>query len=122
MWVIQRRKAASPRGASRAAATPAPSTDVLLPEKLGRRDVFSVIQRNAARVARCGKEQGGEPGSRIKVEFFISGSSGRVSQANIRTAKFNGTGAGDCVVRVVRGFRFKRFKDKQMKISIPFRL
>jgi predicted Zn finger-like uncharacterized protein len=108
----------APAAAARPAAAPAASDNPLLAEKLSRRQVLSVVRRNARSIADCKNEQPDLTGT-VMVDITIAGS-GRVQRAKVITGKFSGTGVGRCVESRVKTFRFPRFGGSTMKLKIPF--
>ncbi|MDQ3032602.1 MAG: hypothetical protein M3Y87_09315, partial [Myxococcota bacterium] len=87
------------------------------PETPPRPAVQSALSGVQGAVAACG---GGQHGTAI-VAITVTGSTGRVSGANV-TGQFAGTPIGSCVARAVRGARFPRFSRATMVINYPFRL
>ncbi len=92
----------------------------MLPEQLGRRQILTVVKKNASKVRGCKDSEPGASGT-IAVSLQI-GKSGRVKSARIVTGKFKGSPAGDCVAGKVRAFRFPQFSGPPMRITLPFAL
>ncbi len=108
------------RAASPAAASPAPSGgDPLLPEKLTRRQILTVVKRNARTITAC-KGDSGASGT-VPVELVI-GRAGRVTSAKVKSGPQKGTEVGACIERKVRAFRFPAFAGDPMRIVMPFAL
>ncbi|MCA9542183.1 MAG: AgmX/PglI C-terminal domain-containing protein, partial [Myxococcales bacterium] len=109
-------------GGARPAAAPVAAApaggDPLLPEKLTRQQILTVVKRNARSIQTC-KE--GDASGNVMVEMVI-GRDGAVSSAKTTTAKFAGTPVGSCVEGKVRTFRFPQFRGDPMRIQIPFGL
>ena len=122
LGALDGKPAAAP--AARRSSAPSPSAagsdDALLPDQLSRKDVFSVIQRNAKKIRKCRDVQPDMAG-RVKVKFVV-GRSGRVQSTKIMSPKYQGTPIGGCVERKIRAFRFNRFKGAPMPITVPFGL
>lgn len=68
-------------------------------------------------VTACGN---GEHGS-ATVAVSVSGSNGRVTNANV-TGAFAGTPVGTCIARAVRGATFPRFQQATFSVTYPFRI
>jgi len=107
------------RAASPAAATPAPSADPMLPEKLTRRQILMVVKRNARDIRTC--KGGTDASGSVPVEMTIS-RQGRVTSAKVKSGPQKGTAVGACVERKVRAFRFPQFSGDPMRIVMPFAL
>ncbi len=99
---------------------PKPSADSLLPKKLTRNQILSVVKKNARSVTSCKDEGSGEGGT--VVVYMVVGRNGAVSQAKVKKGKFKGTSVGRCVERKVKRFRFPQFSGKPLKVNMPFRL
>ena len=100
-------------------ATPAPSGgDPMLPEQLDRRQILTVVKRNARSIQGC--KAGSDASGNVIVEMVI-GKSGRVTSATTQGAH-SGTPVGSCVERKVRAFRFPQFSGDSMRIKMPFAL
>lgn len=110
------RAAASPGAAPAAAA--APAGDPMLPEKLSRQQILTVVKRNARSIQTC--KAGTDASGTVPVEIVI-GRSGRVESATVEGAH-SGTPVGSCVERKVRAFRFPQFSGEPMRIKMPFSL
>ena len=116
--------AARPAARPAAAAAPKPARPVAAaaaPKRsLGRDDVSRVVRANKSRIQSCYLKQA-EPklSGTITVSFAIMGS-GKVGSASIRTAKFEGTPVGRCVLSAVRSFGFPPHTDPPVKINYPF--
>jgi len=89
--------------------------------KLNKRQIMSVVRRNAKRIADCGKKQPSITGT-IKVKFVIHGPTGLVSNAMVKTTEFRNTAIGRCVRSQAHSFRFPEFRSRAMTVTIPFRL
>ncbi len=108
------------RAASPAAASPAPSGgDPLLPEKLTRRQILTVVKRNARSITTC--KNGTDASGTVPVELVI-GRAGRVTSAKVKSGPQKGTSVGACIERKVRAFRFPQFSGDPMRIVMPFAL
>ncbi|MCB9554236.1 MAG: AgmX/PglI C-terminal domain-containing protein [Myxococcales bacterium] len=107
-------------GGSRAAApsAAAPSGDPMLPEKLSRQQILTVVKRSARAVQAC--KPGADAGGTVPVEMVI-GPSGQVTSAKVEGARA-GTAVGACVEGKVRAFRFPQFSGEPMRIKMPFSL
>ena len=108
----------SPAGSSprpTKAARAEPSSD--LPDHLNRAQVQGGMNRVAAAVRRCGAGQSGT----VMVNVVISGSTGRVTSANV-TGNFAGTPVGSCAARAVRGASFPRFQQSSLSVRYPFQV
>jgi hypothetical protein len=114
----QKNKNKSKRAVERKA--PKPPADSLLPKKLGRVQILSVVRRNIRGVAAC-KDEGSGDGGTVMVAMVIA-RTGKVSSAKVKTGQFRGTPVGRCVERKVGRFQFPQFSGKSMKINMPFRL
>ena len=108
-------KAPSGRGASNSAA--APAADPSLPARPSRSQVQAGMNKVAPRVRRCGN---GTTGT-VMVNVVISGSSGRVTGANV-SGQFAGTPVGSCAARAVRGATFPRFSQSSFSVRYPFQV
>jgi hypothetical protein len=108
------------RGRRPAAATPAGGSDpsAMLPERLSRSQILTVVRKNAAQVRKCAGE--GVSGI-VKVRLSIQ-STGRVSSPKVVNQAFKGTSVGNCVEAKVRSFRFPQFSGSAMSITLPFSL
>lgn len=95
------------RAAAPAAAAPAASGDPLLPEKLTRRQILTVVKRNARSITTC--KEGTD-------------ASGTVTSATVKSGPQKGTPVGSCIERKVRAFRFPQFSGDPMRIVMPFAL
>ena len=117
-----RKPAARPAAPAPAAARKPPKPAPPAPAKrsLGRDDVSRVVRANKGRIQSCYLKQA-EPklSGTITVSFAIMGS-GKVGSAAIRTAKFEGTSVGRCVLSAVRSFKFPTHTDPPVKINYPF--
>lgn len=109
------RAAASPGAAPAAAA--APAGDPMLPEKLSRQQILTVVKRNARSIQTC--KAGTDASGTVPVEIVI-GRSGRVESATVE-GSHSGTPVGSCVERKVRAFRFPQFSGEPMRIKTPLR-
>lgn len=107
------------RAASPAAAAPAAAADPLLPEKLTRRQILTVVKRNARSITTC--KEGTDASGTVPVELVI-GRAGRVTSATVKSGPQKGTPVGSCIERKVRAFRFPQFSGDPMRIVMPFAL
>ncbi len=86
--------------------------------KLTRADVQSVIRKNFGKIRTCSRTSAKK--GTMKVSFVIKGD-GRVGRAKVNTGSFAGTPAATCVLRVVKGMRFKATGGKDMPVNnYPF--
>lgn len=110
-----------PAGGGRPAPAAAPvGGDPMLPEQLTRRQILTVVKRNARSIQSCKPEGEGLTGN-VMVMMTI-GSNGRVAAARVTTPKVQGTPAGSCIEAKVRAFRFPEFSGSPMQIRMPFSL
>lgn len=107
-------------GAKAAPDPTAPANDPLLPERLDRNQILSVVRRNAAAVRKCKAEPPGTGGT-VPVRMVIAGT-GKVSSADVASGPAKGTAMGACVERTVKVFRFPQFRGDPMQITMPFAL
>ncbi|MCB9553347.1 MAG: AgmX/PglI C-terminal domain-containing protein [Myxococcales bacterium] len=107
---------AKPAGAGAAAAAPA---DPMLPDRLDRRQILTVVKQNAGAVAKCKSQPPGSSGT-VMVKMQISGN-GSVSEADA-SGPLKGTAQGNCIERTVKVFRFPQFSGPAMQINMPFSL
>ena len=112
-------KRAAPRRPGTNSAAVDPADDPLLPEKLKRGDILTVVRRNSGKISNC-KAGTGERGT-ITVRLTVA-SSGRVSKSSVVSANFKGTPVGRCVEGKVKAFRFPRFRKGPMSFNLPFTL
>jgi hypothetical protein len=111
-----------PARGRRPAAAPAGGSDpvAMLPEQLDRRQILTVVKKNAGSVRGCKNRQPGASGT-IAVSLQIA-KNGRVNNAKVVTAKFKGSPVGDCVAGKVRRFKFPQFSGSPMRFTLPFAL
>ncbi len=108
------------RAASPAASpAPSPAGDPMLPEKLTKRQILTVVKRNARTITTC--KEGTDASGTVPVEMTI-GRAGRVTSAKVKSGPHRGTPVGSCVERKVRAFRFPQFSGDPMRIVMPFAL
>jgi predicted Zn finger-like uncharacterized protein len=88
-----------------------------LPDTPSRDQVSSALRSVQGAVSSCG---GGQHGVAM-VAITVSGSSGRVTNANV-SGQFAGTPVGSCVARAVRGAQFPRFRRPTFNVSFPYRI
>lgn len=88
-----------------------------LPDAPSRSDVTSAMRSVQSNVQSCGQGKTGV----AQVSVSVSGSSGRVSSAQVGGA-FAGTPAGRCIANAVKGARFPKFKRSSFTFVYPFRL
>ena len=116
------RKPARPAPRKPAAAKPVSPAPAAAPKKksLSREDISGVVRANKGRIHGCYTRQP-EPklSGTLMVSFHIQ-RSGRVGSARIKTRKFEGTPVGQCVLSVVRSFKFPTHTDTPVKINYPF--
>ena len=109
---------------SKAKPEPTPAPAANLPEKLSKPQVTSTFNASNGRFATCAasKNSGKLSGTlwvRLKIE-----PSGSVSSAEVdpKSANFNGTDIGSCIVGVVRGLKFPASKsDLSFSYPIPIK-
>ena len=87
----------------------------LLPARLTRNQIISVVRRNAAAMRSC--RSGGDRAT-VKVKVVIAGS-GSVSKASVLSGAPNAQISG-CVEGKVKAFRFPKFRQKTMSVTLPF--
>lgn len=87
------------------------------PETPSRSDVVTAMQGVQGAVTACGN---GEHGT-ATVSITVSGSTGRVTAANV-SGQFAGTPVGSCIARAVRGATFPRFTRPTFTVNYPFRI
>lgn len=108
------------RAASPAASpTPSPVGDPMLPEKLTKRQILTVVKRNARTITTC--KEGTDASGTVPVEMVI-GRAGRVTSAKVKSGPQKGTPVGSCIERKVRAFRFPQFSGDPMRVVMPFAL
>ena len=111
-----------PRGGrSPAPAAPA-SADPLLPAKLNRTQVLSVVRSQTGSILRC---RSNDPDLRgvLKTRITVKGATGRVASASVTSPNFQGTATGRCVISKIKsGFRFPRFSNPTQTLNLPFRM
>jgi predicted Zn finger-like uncharacterized protein len=99
---------------SGAAAAP----DPMLPAKLSRAQILSVVRKNAGSIRSCSQSDPSARGT-VRVKMVI-GSSGRVSSARVDGPPFRDTPVGNCVESKVKRFRFPQFSSDNMRLTMPF--
>lgn len=107
-----------PAGGSPVAAPAA--ADPLLPKSLTRRQILTVVKRNAGSVRKCKSQPPGTSGN-VMVKMSIGGN-GSVKSANVVSGPVKGTAQGNCIERTVKVFRFPQFSGPNMQINMPFAL
>lgn len=107
-------KPAAPAGGSDPVAAP----DPMLSQKLTRRQILTVVKRNAGSVRKCKAQPPGASGT-VTVKMRIA-PNGTVSSAEIAGGPMKGTAQGNCVERTVKAFRFPQFGGDPMQINMPF--
>ena len=109
------KKPAAPAGGNDPVAAP---VDPMLPERLTRRQILTVVKRNAGGVRKCKAQPPGASGTvTVKMQIAPNGS---VSSAKIASGPIKGTAQGNCVERTVKVFRFPQFSGDPMQINMPF--
>ena len=93
-------------------------SDPLLPNKLSRRQVLSVIRRNASLMRRCRNRRVWEGVAKIQ---FVVGGNGRVSKVRVMGILAN-SDIGQCLSRVLKKTRFPQFSGEPQRITFPIRL
>lgn len=109
------KKPAAPAGGSDPVAAP---SDPMLPAALTKRQILTVVKRNAGGVRKCKAQPPGASGT-VTVRMQIA-PNGSVSSANIIGGPVKGTAQGNCVERTVKVFRFPQFSGDPMQINMPF--
>ena len=106
--------------------SPAPAgllrRDPLLPAKLNRTQVLSVVRSQTGNILRC---RSNDPDLRgvLKTRITVKGATGRVSSASVTSPNFQGTATGRCVISKIKsGFRFPRFSNPSQTLNLPFRM
>ena len=111
------------RSGGRSPAPTAPaSADPLLPAKLNRTQVLSVVRSQTGNILRC---RSNDPDLRgvLKTRITVKGATGRVSSASVTSPNFQGTATGRCVISKIKsGFRFPRFSNPSQTLNLPFRM
>jgi outer membrane biosynthesis protein TonB len=100
------------------APTPAPAA--AQGKSLSRDDIAEVVRANKGKVQGCYERQAEPKLSGTLMVSFVIQRSGQVSSAAIRTASFEGTLVGQCVLSAVRSFAFPSHTDPPVKINYPF--
>lgn len=101
------------------AAQPAAAADPMLPAKLSKSQILSVVRRNASKIRGCKSKDPNASGN-VMVQMVI-GKNGRVSSAKSKSP-YAGTPIGSCVEGKVKTFRFPQFSGDAMRINMPFRI
>lgn len=109
-----------PSGGGSQTAQAQPTTDPMLPERLGRRQILTVVKRNAGAVRKC-KSQAPGQATTVTIKMQIAGN-GTVSAADVAGGPLKGTAQGNCVERTVKVFRFPQFSGPPMQINMPFQM
>ncbi len=109
-----------PSGGGSPAAQAKPAADPMLPERLGRRQILTVVKRNAGAVRKCKSQPPGQSAT-VTIKMQIAGN-GTVSGADVAGGPLKGTPQGNCVERTVKVFRFPQFSGPPMQINMPFQM
>ncbi len=111
--------AAAPKAA---AAEPKPAAAKPAQEKrpLTREDISRVVRAHKSMIKACYERQPEPKLSGTLMVTFTILRSGKVSSAAIKTAKFENTPVGRCVLSSVRSFKFPAHTDPPVKITYPF--
>lgn len=109
------------RGQARSAnSDEALANDPLLPEKLSKSQILSVVKKGAGKVRQCKSRDPSVSGvAKVKV---VIGRSGKISSADLLAGPVNGTPVGECVLTTVKGFQFAKFRGEPMPVTLPFAL
>ena len=103
-------------------SAPAPASDSKVPKKLDRLVVRNTIAQYTGRIKGCGKtSNSGNLSGSIGVGMKVS-PDGRVTSADLKTSKFEGTDVGKCVLGVVRSIKFPPAQESLTISKYPFML
>jgi len=99
------------------------AADADLPSKLSASAVRGTLRKRQSRFKSCYRKMENRPAGAVtvKTSFVIAGS-GRVQSARIASAGGVDSGVQSCILGVVKGAKFPRFRDAQMIVNYPILL